>query len=606
MTHQTQSVERASQNRWQRLLLLVGFCAMAGALVAAIRAPATGFELSIYRATPAAFWVGTALAVLASLVVTLWPRVARPVREGGVLLAGTAVWSILALPLLRSYYFYGGGDALSHLGFVESFASGAASPFDLIHPGVHLTSILVSRAGGLPFERALVFVALLFPAVFIVFVVLCVRHLTGDDRGAVVGLFAALLLLPLNNVAIHLPAHPSSQAVMFTPLVLYLLFRYLRQPTDPDTRRFTALGVALALVSAAIVLVHPEQALNVLMVFGSVVLTQVVVQRFRPESRIAEHHSLYFQTGFLAVVFTLWSYGDERVMSRITGLYQSLFVSSGSAGGAPGAEVAARSGSLAALGGSLEELFVKLFLPALVFSVLAGELLLLSVLGKLDEELPERNAYTKYLAVSFVPLTAAVGVIFLANFGDHYFRLLGFLMTIVTILGAVALYHGLSAPISHWQHQWFRVVVVVLFVFLLPLVALSFHPSPWIYQGSGQITEQQFQGYETAFDHRQAEMAFTGVRGGTERYVDAVYGPHSETRAEFPVRDPVPTAVFGTNLTDYYEESVYLPVTAADEERETVLYRGFRYPGDGFHSLRWTPGIDRVQSGDGFTLYLVR
>jgi hypothetical protein len=606
MTHQTRSVERTSQNRWQRLLLLVGFCSMAGALVAAIRAPATGFELSIYRATPATFWVGTTLAVLVSLVVTLWPRVTRPVRGGGLLLAGTAVWSIVALPLLRRYYFYGGGDALSHLGFVESFASGAASPFDLIHPGVHLTSILVSRAGSLPFERALVFVALLFPAVFIVFVVLCVRHLTGDDRGAVVGLFAALLLLPLNNVAIHLPAHPSSQAVMFTPLVLYLLFRYLRQPTAPDARRFTALGVALALVSVAIVLVHPEQALNVLMVFGSVVLAQVVVQRFRPESRIAEHHSLYFQTGFLAVVFTLWSYGDERVISRITGLYQSLFVSSGSAGGVPGAEVAARSGSLAALGGSLEELFVKLFLPALVFSVLAGELLLLSVLGKLDEDLPERNAYAKYLAVSFVPLTAAVGVIFLANFGDHYFRLLGFLMTIVTILGAVALYHGLSAPVSHWQHQWFRVVVVILFVLLLPLVALSFHPSPWIYQGSGQITEQQFRGYETAFDHRQPGMAFTGVRGGTERYVDAVYGPHSETRAEFPVRDPVPTAVFGTNLTDYYEDPVYLPVTAADEEREAVLYRGFRYREDGFHSLRWTPGIDRVQSGDGFTLYLVR
>lgn len=591
------------RSRLRKLALLVGYLSLSVALVAATSRPTAGPEFSVYRATPPAFWAGVGVALLVSVVVCVASGRSRWVTAGGLVLAASSAWSVVALPVVRGYFFYGGGDALSHLGFARAFRQGATSPFDLLHPGIHLLSLLVGAATGVRLGRSMVLVVFVFFLLFVLFVPLLVRRITGTPRGTVFGLFLAILFTPINNVSTHPVAHPSSQTILFAPFVLYALFVYLRQRSRPGLTP-TPAGGLLGLASVAVVLYHPQEALNVLLIFASVATLQFLSRRVGSRHRIADHHPVYLQTAFLAVVFLLWASRSPRVTARLRGLYRSFFVSQPT----PGSEVAGYSGSLTSVGGGLGELFVKLFLASAVVAVVAALAMLLTLDGSLDDVFPEGNAYNRYLTASFVPLAAVTAVVFLANFGDHYFRYVGFLTTVLTVLAAAALARGIPAIPDGVAvgAPAVRGAVVVVLVVLLPLAMLSVHPSPWIYQPTPAVSESTYDGYATAFEHRGPNVTFGGVRGGPVRYVDAVYGPRSAAGDRVPLADePIPPAVFESNVSTHYDGPRYLPVTDTQVKREVGLYDGFRYGPEGYRRLETTPGIGRVYANQELRLYLL-
>lgn len=118
------------------------------------------------------------------------------------------------------------------------------------------------------------------------------------------------------------------------------------------------------------------------------------------------------------------------------------------------------------------------------------------------------------------------------------------------------------------------------------------------------------EGYETAFEHRDPSIYFAGVRGGPRRYVDATYGTtYSDTTPDgrvFPGKEAmIPFAVFGNNMTEYYSNCRYVPISQVDYEREVVMYEGFRYSAEGFAAMTTTPNVHRVTDSRGFDLYVV-
>jgi hypothetical protein len=582
--------------RHEKLLLIAGFLGLAGAVTVAVDAPVPGYESSIYTGTPPLFWLGLGVAVLTALVVGLRSRAGRG-RVAATGLGGLTGLALVGLPLARGYYFYGQGDALTHLGWARSLAAGSLQPQELLYPGIHLFSVSLSSVTALSVHRAMLLTVLVFFGLFFLFVPLCVREMTDARTGLVVGMFGALLLLPINAVGTHVVAHPSSSALLFVPFALFIAFLAVRLPSHSRLRP-TRLGALFCLVAPTMLLVHSQETLSLLVLLGTVAGVQLLFRLFRSTHPIAKHRPLYFETGLLGLLWVVWASGRPRVTSRLEAAYGFLV---GGSGSTTGGAVAGRSASLADIGGSLGGLFLKLFLAAAVFSVLAGLVMLGSPLGWFDEHFPEYNAFNKYLTAAFVPLTIIMAVVFVGDFGDHYFRFIGFLMVIVTLVGAAALAKGVPGLRAFVGNSGHRRLVVVLFILLLPVAVLSVHPSPWIYQDNPQVTEQEMRGYETALEQRVPNAGFVGIRGGGERYADAIYGPESVTALEFP-GEAIPYSSW-TNVSDAYDGPRYVPIRAADEVREVDLYRGFRYSAAGFQNLKTTDGIHRVQSTDGFELY---
>lgn len=596
----------------QRFGLAIGFAALAGSIIAAYDSPATGYEVSIYQATPGAFWIGVGIALFAALYVA-FDVGSGHLRSWALGLSGLAVFSVAALPVIRGYHFYGLGDAMTHWGWVRFLANGDLYVLDLLYPGVHSIAGFTSHLTGVTYPHAILVVVLAFGLVFLSFVPLAASVL--DARAALtIGAFAGLLFLPINNVSVYFMVHPSTQAIMFVPAMLYLVLRYVTDDGEGSmlTSRF---GALLALSLVAFVFVHPQQAVNLFLLIGAIAFLQFGYRLIRRDHPISRHRPLYAHTAILAIALFAWTPRHPMAGGAASTLFEQVATFSFQ----PGAETTQRGTSLTAIGGSIEELFLKLFLVAAVFCLFAGILMLANLFGWLDTDKPHANAAITYLTFGLVPVFCLFALFFLAGYETQHFRVVGFMIAILTVLGAVAIARGAGYLSRRFSPESARAVVAVVFVLAISLSLPVLYASPYIYQNTNHVTQTQVSGFDTAFDHRSEEIRFTGIRSPGIRFGDALLGYEDRSQFARPASTGGPEyasqSIYETmdenetfsaaTVQETYEEPHYLPVTTTDYEREVDAYRGVRFSRQGFDSLETRPGVHRVHSNDEFRMYLV-
>jgi hypothetical protein len=587
--------ESTLRRRIGKLAAIAGFLALAGAALAAHRAPARGYELSPYAATPVEFWIGLAAALLVALAVAIGTR--GGLRRAGLLLGASSVMTMLALPLVRGYHFYGGADSLTHLGWMREMAAGELGPFGLFYPGTHLVSVFIHDVVGVSLRRASMLMVLAFALVFVVFVALAVRTITSGQLGVVVGAVSALLFLPINNINIQLLPHPISQATLFAALMLFLLFKYLRLgETDPPAGRVSAVGVLLGLTSVAVVLYHPQEAVVMILLFGAVAAAQFLHRRGDGVSFADGHRPMYAQTGILLAAFLLWTpqfegfYGQgELVVNTVVG-----FVLGGQQQVA--GVVGQRGASLTQIGSGLDEIFVKLFLVSAIYAGLAGLLMLSSLAGRLDERASPADAATRYMAYGFAVVLPVAALHLVGNLSKLFFRYTGTIMLIATVIGAVALFRLAG---DEYGVRSTRALLGLALVVMLMLSLLTVFPSPYAYQASAHVSETQMEGYEAAFAQTDEDASFAGVRWNVWRYRHAVEGVSGAMWSG----DTVPPDALRSNVSAEFNGSKYVVVTEFDRQRETIAYRGVRYTQSDFAGIRTQPDVHRVRANGEVDLY---
>lgn len=595
----------AGHSRFGKVALGLGFAALSVGVLAAARDPATGYELSMYAETPLPYFVGLAAALVVSLWLSLGRRVSGLLRDGALLLGTVSVASLVMLPVIRGYFLYVGGDSLTHLGWTREILRGQLEPTGLLYPGIHTMTIFVSQLTGIRLGLTQMYVVLAFVLAFVLFVTLCVR-LLGQQRWAVpVGLFSALMLLPNNNVSTHIEGHPITQSILFLPFVFYLVLKYVIRDDEwmNPIEMATQNGLLLGLAAIALILIHPMGALNAIAILGLLALVQFFFRRYSAEGSIQSHRPLYVPTAIALVAFLVWTPRYERVRAAVEGVVQGILY-----GSIPADEITQRAASLSAIGGSIAGLFVKLFLVALVFCLLSALLMALWFTGRLDSRFPERNALLTYVIVALIPLLGGFLLFFAASSNTMHFRFVGFLMVPATILGALAISEGAGKLRGRFSTAQVRVGLVVCFLLLLPLPLMTIHSTPFIHKPTAHVSEMHYDGADTTFDTMDRSVPFAGIRTGPKRLLDAAYGPdrgRSLGIAGTDVDAAIPFAVWGDNLTDYYEDRRYVPVDASDYQQEVVLYKGLRYGERGFDSLDAAPGLARVETNGEYRLYLL-
>lgn len=600
--------ESRTSARLSKLLLVVGGLAFFGGLVRAYFSPATGYELSIYGSTPALYWVGIGVAVACALLVGLVLRPGGPLRWATMVVGGFSILSVAALPLIRGYFFYGMGDSLTHLGWAKDIASGTMQPTQFLYPGVHTMTLLIETLTGMTLNRTMLLVVLLFVLVYFVTVPLCVGVLV-DGRGvSVIAAFSALLLLPSNDLGVFMMAHPFTQALYFTPVLLYLALRHiLDAPGEEGLLPITATDGALAFASVALVLLHPQQALNVAIVFLLIGATRAVIVRRWSDHPIAAQRSVLGHGAFLMTVFLLWTSRLERAQQSSIGVVQSFFKSILQTGTGAN-DVATQATSLSALGGSTIEVVVKLFLPTVVFGLLAAGLVVRALVAETRGDASRRSAIVVAFGVATAALTAIFGVFYLASSTAVWGRYVGAVVLLLNILGCVALVRGRELATGRLPDISADSALAVVFALLIVLSTMTFFMSPLIYLPSSQVPETEMAGYEASFENVGADARLLGVRLGPGRYSDAVYGREGKKSITgLATGGSVPPEVFNRNLTTHYngESDVYVVVKRSDERRELELYRGLMYNESGFRSLNSTAEVSLVQTTGDYKMYQV-
>ena len=593
-----------SRRRRGKAALAAGYLAFALATVVAYHSPAEAYELSIYADTPLVFWVGASFAMLAGLWVGL--RADGSLRPVALVLTGLTTLGFAGLPIVRGYHFYGAGDALTHLGWAREIATGRLEAASLLYPAVHTVGVVLHDVTGFPLDRTLLLTVLAFVAVFLLFVPLCARTIDADGLTTAIAAFAALLLLLINGISLFNQPHPATQAALFLPFPLYLAVKHLGYPTDsglPSTGAAYSILFALSLVG--IVLVHPQQATNVFLLLAAFVFVRALTRMVRSQGIIVDHRSLLGHTSLLGLLLLVWIPTHERASGSLRYLVRELLFGPSPVGGT----IKQRAGGLAQLGTSIEIVFVKIFLVTFVFCVIAALLMGTGVLNLVSD--PPVNAFSTYAAVAMLPLTAVFAVYLSTSYGEYHFRQLGFMMVLVTVVGALGI--GRFAAFVDARtggNTALTSTLGVFFVAALVLSSVSLYHSPYMYKSSAHVTEGHMTGYDYAFEHR-GDVTVTGLRAPGERYADGLYGVREkDPRSYLGESIYASTPLVGENFTasglrGYYGSERLLPITSASKQRETEVFEGLRFPERGFRTLNSRPGVDRVQSGGGVNTYLI-
>ena len=604
------------------LALGVASFLVGGGILAAYLHPARGYELSVYAATPVIFWVAVGLAVAIALAVAVYAPRDR-LQTLSLVVAGTGVVAIVALPVIRNYYYYGRADSLKHLGFVRGIAAGAGGLLDLIYPAFHGFAITLTELSGFPLRRSMLLTVVVLSVVFFVFLPLSVHALFRNRRMTAITGVSGFLLLPINNVSTSLTFHPFSLAALFSPVVLYFLFRHLKGDTVdrslPGT--LSIAGLALLLTGSVLILFHPQLAFDVMVLFGAVVAIQLVYRFLRPTHPLASTRGLYAQFLFLAVLFYLWNTQHWKFAASVQHNIQAFY---GLLEGTQqvGSDVTNRAASANQIGVDPVVLGLKVFAVSGVYAALSAGLVLVHlVTGSRASTDTEDNILVTYFTVGGVILSPYLFLQFIGTLSNHFFRHLGFIMVIGALMGSVALsrwWDWLSARAGVASRYARHLVVPGALVVLILSVAV-FYPSPYFFKSSGHVSEQYMAGYEASFASQppDADVPFTGIGIGPVREEIALTSAPSAPWDA--VVSPIPTLSGSvppdnmTALVAYYsshpredrQRDHYLPVTTSDWESEVIATDGLRYSRADFASLDRQPGVYRVRSNGDFTLYYV-
>lgn len=603
----------SARSRWEKPLLIVGFLSFAGAVVAAYIDPATGYELSMYTATPIVFWAGIAAALLVALWVA-FVSILDSYRSLALVLATCAVLAVLALPLIRGYYFYGTADPLTHLGLAKDLARGKLSPFGMIYPGIHTLSVFISRVTGYPLTRSLLLIVLCFVLVYFAFVPLCVRLLVSGRRVTALGLFSALLVLPINHISTHLRVHPFTLTVFYSSLVVFLILKVFtsdnirgkRSRRSQSTKgRSTLLGtlLALALAVTAVVLYHPQQGLNLLVLFVTVCGIQLFYRLFYSSHPVSDHPTMYASTVFFFGVYVLWTVRTAWFY-RLASKHVGQVISYINGNSIVGKRIQAQGGSLLAVGASFPEMFVKLFLLSVVYALLTAVVALLSLYHGIDNKVTEPQGLRLYISLSVAPMVLMFFVYLFGSISEMQFRHLGFIMLLATILGAIGLFLLQEQLTRVFSRPRAGAVIAVCFVLMLGLALVPMFQSPYIYKANLHVTDAQMEGYDTAIEQQVPGTEIRGVRIEPARYSDATQGVVWTTEREKLYRKTVPSHEL-SGLQAALEGTQYVIVTQMDREREILAYNQLKFSRQGFRSLDNQPGVNRVLSNGEVQLYHV-
>lgn len=599
--------------RWElvkdaRIWLVGGNVVLAVGIINAYLTPATRYEPSIYTGTPLVFWISVLFGLLVSTIVVF--HLDGRLCNCGLALAGLSMISVVALPLIRGYHYLGENDALTHLGYARELNTEIIAMNELQYPAVHFLGSVLKDIINIELTHSLLIVLITCVFVYFVFIPLTVRRITSEKLVVVSGVFAGFLLLPINHISGHMQIHTTSQAVMFIPVVLYLFVAYYRAET----------GVffgPLLIAASTLLLLHPQQGVHILFFFGIMLFFHLIFRLLKPWFTISEDPKIHYFTFIFAFAFWLWAGSGTGIESIIQSLVTNLILDPG----AVGTDVASRGLSLQELGGSYEEIFIKLFLIPLLFCALSAIIMAAAFFKNTCTDRADRlwslfvtnNRSEKetilYISVGFLPLVGFFFAYLIADMAQFYFRTYATMMPIITILGAIVIGRTfqlfnrfVSVPKSHF------LITIIIFIIILVSVPVIYS-SPYIYETSGHTTEAQMNGFDTAFQHESEEISFSNVRSSPSRYGSGLYGPSARDRADYYREGErsgnVPNRFADQALHDYFDNPSYLTITEADRVRDPVIWQGFRYSHEDFEYLDRDEHINKIQSNGGFDLYFV-
>jgi hypothetical protein len=212
-------------NRSLKLVCCVCFLLIAVALLLIDRhSPATGYELSIYEALPAAVWICLVAALGGGTAIVVYQAFAGRKSTYWLLgflsvILGTSI--ILLLPHFRGYFFYGVEDTVGHLAWTQGILWENHFWVHLRYPITHILTAQIAQVSGVPPEIVMKCIPAFFTVLFMLSTYLLASSVMPRKGQALLAAAATALFFSYYHVCVY----PQSLAMMILPLLFHVYFK---------------------------------------------------------------------------------------------------------------------------------------------------------------------------------------------------------------------------------------------------------------------------------------------------------------------------------------------------------------------------------------------
>jgi len=557
--------------------------------------PASGYEISIYRAYPWYFWVFVVGSILLGQATVLHSAITGDENDRSwvfglaLLMLTNAV--LIFQPYIRGYPVYGRADVLTHIGYVWNITTDGVIGASNIYPNVHVLVQSLAFATGLEPRVLLNLIPPVFSLIYFGSMFFLVTELFSDRRQILFG--AAFVTLP---VSAHLNAVPFSVSILLAPFVVYLFVK---------EQRTNAVAVRSALVLAVVahVIYHPLTTVFMLIAFGLYHAGKRIPRIQRDGLGPTHVFSLMF------VVFTTWYYNFNGMIRRFESVFGVLLATeSGTSTLESYSETVSRTSPNLL---DLLEIAVFRYGLAALFVGLGGIFLVVAfVLWRRDEYEPD--FFTGLFSAVFVLFSAGSISFFVNDFIVGFGRPLVFARIFnVVIVGA--LFYLL------WRHVGGEVTTVDpnlvtagTLLLIISLLVFGMFPSPISTQTNHQVTEMELDGSKWLFENRNEQFDTEEFGIAQYRVYETHYGTYG-TQQNIRKQGTLPPEHF--NYTEHqrygasYEQDTYLILTRLGrityQEKFPDYREHWRYTPADFDRLERDTSVARVYANGEFDAYFV-
>jgi hypothetical protein len=595
--------------------LIFLFSLLSIALIITWNAPATGFEVSIYRSTPLILWVSLISSVIAGITITVVSITKSELDLSylwkiGFLLVFLSYVVCLALFIIRGYYMWCmGGDPASHIGWIKETLDTGHAPTSLIYPITHiyLSEIIFMT------DLNLVFLHKIMPVIFsILFILYMYVFAKTIFHNTAASLLVGIVSCASFRTDFYLNLIPSGLSSLLLPLVLFVIFKCIYQ-------RCLAWAVPRSILVILYPVFHPVSTL-----FIGLVLITLWIPHTIPGIGHSNHggitlsdfenYKFKFMRPFLTLLmwFLFWISSFRIWDITIKKIYQAIF---GEGVTSEGMQLLDKIDYAREYGYSITEIVIRQYGASIILfglSVLAVFLLL------------KNHRYGRYnnsllsLSGPFAALSIIIPVLFLFDLSFNAFRFLHALTILMLILSAYTLYTLLIYKRKYSLLKGTTFAVVIAAMILSGLFfggLLSLYPSPYNFGTSYHNTHSEVVGMKYVYDHRNATIPLTGISIAPGRFAGAFLTPEERTIQCLPLylrdQNRVPWHFgYDTNssLSSAYDKETNLIIVPRDRVIYTDIFPDMakhRFTRQDFQKLEIDPGVDALYSNGEFDFFKV-
>jgi len=632
-----------------KLLTICCFVLITVALLLAWNSPATGYESSIYKATPLLFWLFLGFSAACGIGITVhqvWTKQHETSRLWvlGLLIILFSYVALLSLHIIRGYAFWCFGDPATHLGEINSIIGTGYFGGDNFYPIITTYAAQLCQICNLDpviFHKLL---PVVFALIYVAFMYLLAKSVL-PNKGAVIMVTIASLA-PLH--ASYLNFTPNGLANLLLPMALFLLVKSF----SDGAWRWRTLFILMVFLFPVF---HPVPAVALAVALVAIPLAKVIFDKVAKNARKIFDSGVKFSLVALAIL-VIWGGCWISSFSLSQGLMNSLAAESYSIPETPSAiieqspvtelsptadgyprpepytlETAPAPGRISGKVSNVARLIDAIrYAQAYGYSALGhifnlyGAVFLYIVLTLIALPILWRRIGKQSnlgnLASLYGPLAAIVLVIvflYLTAVGFSPLRFVMYIILICTIFAGFTLYEVIkNARTSRWKLA--RLIAPILVALFLAGAfangAGRLYASPHTLNDNYQVAQTEINGMDWLFHNKDYALDISTHCLPPGRFADFILtSEEREQRQDIPRRSAhsIPSH-FGYHkgawLGEYYDEDSYMALGKRDRLRYVEVYpelAKYRFYPEDFAQLEGDTTVDKLYTNGELDVYYI-